>query len=128
LLLEPQRWNKVQKELDPTDFSDGAHRRLAEVYWDHQRDEGEPVLNEFLGQLQDPLLVELAVATVDEVEALADVETTLDGAIARLREVRTLGEERKLQAELRRTSHERDEVLLLKQLQEHARGPHLRRA
>ncbi len=127
LLLDPHRWEVVQNELGPSDFGDQATRRLAEVYWSHQRDEGEPVFNEFLGQLQEPLLVELAVASVEEVEALGDVEATLRGAMHRLREVRTIREERKLRAELRRTSEEQDADILLKKLQEHARRPDLRR-
>ncbi len=128
LMLEPQRWQKVQKELGPDDFRDPTHRRLAEVYWSHQRDEGEPVFNEFLGLLQDPLLVELAVGALEEVQDLSDIEATLNGAMDRLRTVRTTGEERKLRAQLQRTSVEQDEIVLLQKLQEHARRPDLRRA
>lgn len=128
LMLEPQRWQKVQKEIGPEDFCNPMHRRLAEVYWNHQRDEGEPVFNEFLGLLQDPLLVELAVGALEEVQDLSDIAATLDGAMDRLRTVRVTGEERKLRAQLQRTSVEQDEIVLLQKLQEHARRPDLRRA
>jgi hypothetical protein len=138
------------------DFSVPVHRRLAEVYWDHQRHEGEPVFNEFLGQLggSDAALVDLAVEAVDLVESLSptgaeseDVpsrEKMLQEAVNHLGRNRKVREEQKLLAELRRTSHERRpengnesnsagsapedfEVALLKQLQEKARQPDLRR-
>jgi DNA primase len=131
LLLEPRRWHKAQRLVGVADFTDEAHRRLAEAYWDHQRNEGEPVFNEFLGFLKDPSLVELAVEATDEVDSLADPERTLAEALAHLDAARRLREEQKLVAELRRTSEERlgdqDEVGLLRQLQERARQPDLRR-
>ena len=131
LLLEPRRWQRVQRVVGVNDFSDDACRRLAEVYWEHQRNEGEPVFNEFLGLLQDAALVELAVEAVDEVDGLADPDRTLAEALAHLDAVRRRGEEQKLVAELRRSSEERlaeqDEIGLLRQLQEKARRPDLRR-
>ena len=150
LLLEPFRWTKVQQVLDVQDFTDPVRRRLAEIYWHYQRDEGEPVFNEFLGLLRDgsqagkPLpdgtlppsaedLIGLAVEAVDEVEALANVNTTLAEALAHLEGVRQKREEQKLMAELRRTSEEpaaseQVEIDLLKRLQDKARRPDLRRA
>jgi DNA primase len=149
LLLEPFRWTKVQQVLDVSDFTDPVRRRLAEIYWQYQRDEGEPVFNEFLGLLRDgsqagnPLpdgapapsaedLIGLAVEAVDEVEAMADVNTTLAEALAHLEGVKQKREEQKLMAELRRTSEEpsseQAEIDLLKRLQEKARRPDLRRA
>ena len=157
LLLEPGRWMRVQKSVHVEDFSVPLHRRLAEAYWEHQRHEGEPVFNEFLGQLGslDANLVDLAVEAVDEVERLSpaangdsedlpDRDQTLAAAIGHLARAGELREEHKLLAELRRTSHERRpgesgneqnsaageddaEVALLKQLQEKARRPDLRR-
>jgi hypothetical protein len=159
------------------DFAAGSvHRRLAEIYWDYQRHEGEPVFNEFLGLLgnTDPALAEAAVESVDEVERLAstppsakpagdtsdaagagerdaganasadadrpDRDAVLAEAIAHLERIRVAREGQKLLAELRRTTDERrpgggaspenkeqDEVVLLKQLQEKARRPDLRR-
>jgi DNA primase len=149
LLLEPFRWTKVQQSVDVPDFADPVHRRLAELYWQYQRDEGEPVFNEFLGLLRNggvagsaspeginvpsgDDLVALAVETVDEVESLADVGTTLAEALAHFEAVRRKRDEQKLMAELRRTSEERTneqaEIDLLKRLQEKARMTDLRRS
>jgi len=143
------------------DFSVPLHRRLAELYWEHQRHEGEPVFNEFLGHLGtvDAALVDLAVKAVDEVERLAsssagpetnddvpDRDHTLQEAIGHLARAGETREAQKLLAELRRTTLERrpgtdeernnqkgavpadaGEIALLKQLQEKARTPDLRR-
>ena len=119
------------------------------MYWQYQRDEGEPVFNEFLGLLRDggqagstspdgvnvPTgedLVALAVETVDEVEALDDASTTLAEALAHFEAVRRKRDEQKLMSELRRTSEERTneqaEIDLLKRLQEKARMTDLRRS
>jgi DNA primase len=174
LLLEPHRWTRVQRHVHTEDFAAGsAHRRLAEIYWDYQRHEGEPVFNEFLGLLgnTDPALAEAAVEAVDEVERLSsepvapakasgdtsdvpkagekdtdadrpDRDSVLAEAIAHMERVRGAHEGRKLLAELRRATddrrpgastgpapenNEQDEVVLLKQLQEKARRPDLRR-
>ena len=75
----------------------------------------------------------MAVMAVDEVEAMADVNTTLAEALAHLEGVRQKREEQKLMAELRRTSEEpaaseQVEIDLLKRLQDKARRPDLRRA
>jgi hypothetical protein len=155
LLVEPARWMRVQRAVRVEDFSDPLHRRLAGLYWEHQRHEGEPVFNEFLGQLgaTDAALVELAVEAVDEVERLSagaaddddvpDREHTLAEAVRHLEQARALREQQKLLAELKRKSQERGtgeneqnnsegdansvEISLLKQLQEKARQPDLRR-
>jgi hypothetical protein len=149
LLLEPFRWTKVQQSVDVSDFTEPVRRRLAELYWNYQRDEGEPVFNAFLGILRDggqagsaspdevnvPTgddLVALAVETVDEVEVLADPNTTLVESLAHFEAVRRKRDEQKLMAELRRTSEERTdeqaEIDLLKRLQEKARMTDLRRS
>ncbi len=126
LLLEPGRWPNVQRELQPEAFDDPSLRRLAEMYWSHQREEGEPVLSEFLGLLKDPDLVELAISCVDEVEELADLDLTLSEALVHLGPVRQGHEERrKLIAQSKRTSEEamseQDEVLLFERLQARTR-------
>jgi hypothetical protein len=150
LLLEPSRWTRVQQSVDVEDFTDPVRRRLADLYWQYQRDEGEPVFNEFIGLLRDgnqtagqadsnaspapsaEALIGLAVEAVDEVEALADVETTLAEALAHLEDAHRRRDEQKLMSELRRTSEEHTgeqaEIDLLKRLQEKARRPDLRRA
>jgi DNA primase len=74
LLTEPQRWHDVQQSVHVEDFTDALRRRLAAVYWAHQRDEGEPVFSELLSQLRElddaGSLVELAIGLVEETEAL----------------------------------------------------------
>lgn len=132
LLSEPQRWHDVQQDVSPRDFSDQTRRKLAEMYWSHQRDEGEPVFAEFLSYLTEhPALTELAVELVDEIEALEDAGQHLKDSVHHLAEIRRRSEEHKLVAELRRTSDtklpEQAEVDLLKKLQDNARTPDLRR-
>jgi hypothetical protein len=100
------------------------------LYWGHQRDEGEPVFNEFLSLLVDRELKELAVELIEDVERLPNIDDTLKDAVLHLIEVRRRREEQKLVAQLRRTEGElgeQDEVSLLKALQEQARRPNLRR-
>src|SRR5206468_89140 len=84
LLLEPARWHDVQQTVDPSDFTDEARRRLAEVYWTQQRDEGEPVFNQLLGHLAEiggESMVELAVEMADEAQDLPSLDDALAGAL-----------------------------------------------
>jgi hypothetical protein len=132
LLAEPGRWHDAQQAVSPSDFADPVRRKLAEIYWGHQRDEGEPVFSEFLSNLTEhPALTELAVELVDEIESLEDATVHLKDSVQHLAEIRRRNEEQKLVAELRRTSDdklpEQDEVDLLKKLQDKARTPDLRR-
>jgi DNA primase len=132
LLGEPGKWSDVQQEVSPKDFADETRRKLAELYWGYQRDEGEPVFSEFLSYLtEQPALTQLAVELVDEIEELDEASTHLADAVKHLVEIRRRNEEQKLVAELRRTSDaklpEQAEVDLLKKLQDKARTPDLRR-
>lgn len=131
LLAEPGRWHKVQRDVGVADFSEPGRKALAEKYWQHQRDEGEPVFSEFIGDLSDKGLVELAVELVDEAESLQDKEMFLAEAVAHLKESQVRQEGQKLMSALRRTTDERlpeqAEVDLLRQLQEKARRPDMRR-
>jgi len=133
-------------------FTAGRRRRLAEVYWDHQRDEGEPVFAELLSAL-DESLKELAIGVVEEMDALDEPTRaqTLVDALRHFQQVRARAEEFQTLAKLRRTSDGQasgatgeiappatgesqspstgatDEIELLRQMQEHARRPDLRR-
>ncbi len=80
LLAEPQRWADVQLSLGTQDFVGDDLRRLAEVYWSYQRDEGEPVLNELVAALPDDGLKTLALELVQEAEALGDLGLLLRDA------------------------------------------------
>ncbi len=132
LLMEPHRWFDVQQNVNLTDFTDETRRRLAEIYWEYQRDEGEPVFNELLGTLPEPALSELAVELVEEFEHLSDTDVRLNEAIALLAEMRGRDEKDKLLAELRRTSDgptpTGGDGDPLRKLQEKARQPDLRRS
>jgi DNA primase len=130
LLVEPHRWFDVQQNVHLTDFTDETRRKLAEIYWHHHQDEGEPKFNELLGTLTEPEVAELAVELVEEFDTFDDAETQLNEAIALLKEMSGREEQQKLLAELRRTndiaplSGEDDP---LRKLQEKARRPDLRR-
>lgn len=139
LLVEPHRWHDVQVGVHLEDFTDAHHRRIAEVYWAHQRDEGEPVFKEFLGLLRDPDLTELAVELVEEIEGLGkqaeDPNATLDpmlaDAVAYLTQAGQVQEEQKLLATLRRTSEEntseQDELSLFEALVKNNQSTNLHR-
>jgi hypothetical protein len=116
--------------VSPSDFTDALRRKLAELYWAHQRDEGEPVFNEFLGQLAEPALKELAVEIVEETEEFSDSADTLKDAVLHLGEERRRQKERQLVAQIRRVdgeSNEQDQIATLKKIQDMARQPDLRR-
>src|SRR5690349_6949467 len=62
LFAEPGRWHQVQQTVHLEDFSDESCRKLAELYWNYQRNEGEPEFREFLSAVMDEQLKELAAA------------------------------------------------------------------
>ena len=131
LLLEPKRWAKVQTVVAVEDFVDTKLRAVAQVYWDHQREEGEPVFNEFIDSLKEAELKSLAIELADAVEEM-DLEVTLSGALEYLSEMKHRRAEEKMVATLRRTGDEQElseeeQVKLLVKLQESARRPDLRR-
>jgi hypothetical protein len=86
LLREPHRWHQVGLVLHPEDFGDLGHRRLAEIYWQHQQDLGEPVFSEFIGSLDEPAMKELAVMSLELAEGFSAVDEMLNGALAFLEE------------------------------------------
>ena len=136
LLLEPARWAEVQKTVHLEDFQDSAHRRLAETYWNHQRDEGEPVFNEFLASLVEPELMEIAVNSVEEVNRLGDKDNVLADVYAFFERNRRVRIEQKLVATSRRMTEgrrmnqgegEADEIELLRKLSERRSKADLRK-
>ena len=130
LLLQPSKWHEVQQHVDVADFTDDHRRQLAEVYWAHQRDEGEPVFNEFLSDLPDERLRGLAIELVEEVESLHPSADLIAEAVLHLEEQRRRREEQKLTAQLRRSNAqlgEQDEILVLRKLSENASQPNIRR-
>jgi hypothetical protein len=128
-MAEPQRWRDVQQHVSPKDFTDERRVMLAERYWDHQRDLGEPEFNEFIGTLEDPELAALAAEMVAAVESL-DVQQTLGDVLGHWQSTRRRKTESELAARLRRTSQstpEADQIDLLRQLQERVREPDMKR-
>jgi hypothetical protein len=126
LLNEPKRWQQVQQHVQPAQFNDRLRQQLAERYWDHQRNEGEPVFSEFLSLLDSDPLKQLAIELVDETEQLADVEKLLNDSIGHLEEVRKRHATDQLVAEARKTD-EVDELELLRRLSDHKKQPDLRK-
>ncbi len=88
LLNEPQRWTDIQHRVSVEHFADDDRKKLAKLFWQHSRDEGEVVFAEFLGGLNDPELVGLAVSLIEESAQLPNAEVTLNDAIACLTETR----------------------------------------
>ncbi len=128
LLLEPGKWHDVQQHVCPQDFTDQARSRLAEAFWERQRDEGEPQFSEFIGTLESELQA-LAAELVNAAQLL-ESEHILGDAIAHFHQARRRRHELELIAQLQRTSErtsEADEIALLRQLQEQSRQPDLRR-
>jgi DNA primase len=131
LLMEPARWHDMQQVVDPADFTDEKRRQLAEVYWHHQRDEGEPVFNQFLSDLPDTGLVELAVELVVECEKLPALNDAVRDAVLHLDGVRQRRKEQKLVAQFGRKDQklgEEEEITALKELVESVSRPNLRRS
>ncbi len=122
LLAEPSRWHNVQQVVSVHDFSEDARQRLAQIYWEHQRDEGEPVFNEFLAAVGDEGLRQLAIELVDEVGRLDDLGSTLEEAMKHL----ALQQRQRMEQEVFAQARDGD-VSALKKLQEQRRAPDLRR-
>ena len=142
LLTEPHRWHEVQVNLHVEDFLNPRHRRIAEVYWSHQRDEGEPVFNQFLDLLNDPNLTELAFELVNDIEGLSGsievveeqltvLNQTLDQALGFLTQAKHDVAQQKLLATLRRTNDEnasgQDDLSLFEALVKNNQSTNLRR-
>jgi len=129
LLAEPGRWYEVQNTMSVKDFTDPVRKNLADAYWLFQREEGEPVFNEFVGTLREPAAADLAVELIEEFDSMADPAAQLSQAIAYLAEVREREEQQKHLAELRRTNASPAELGddVLRKLMEKARRPDLRR-
>ena len=86
LLAEPSQWLDIQQAVRIDDFTDDLCRQLAQIYWDYQRDEGEPVFSQLLSTLDEPALKELAVELVDEVEQTTNANELLAGYVLHLGE------------------------------------------
>ena len=130
LLAEPQRWFDVQDKIHLTDFTEETRRKLAEIYWQHHQDEGEPKFSELLGTLTEQTTSDLAIELIEEFDTFDNAEARLNEAIALMKEMGGRDEQQKLLAELRRTNdapQPSGDDDPLRKLQEKARRPDLRR-
>jgi DNA primase len=131
MLLHPEAWQAVQLHVSPDDFLDPQRHTLATRYWDHQRNEGEPVFNEFLSVLEDPRLVELAVQVVDECEKLPDVNELVTSSVQYVLYTRQRRERARISAQLKRqddgVENDEDAIDKLQKLTDSARTPDMRR-
>jgi DNA primase len=107
LLIEPGRWFDLQQHVHLEDFTDADRARLARLYWEHQRHEGEPLFSEFLGALTEAKLGSLGIELVEEAEGFADPDSELADAIGHMEEAKSRREEEKHLAALRRTKEEK---------------------
>jgi hypothetical protein len=128
LLAEPGLWHRVQMVLRPGEMLHPRVRSVAQSFWAHQRDEGEPVLAEFL-DLLEPALKTLAIELVDAADEMNDRLAVLDGALAYLKDSKEKRENQKRLAVLRaeKDMSEEQQIELLRQLEKTARQPDLRR-
>jgi DNA primase len=104
LLAQPGRWFDLQRTIQPEQFSDPIRRQLAELYWDHQRHEGEPELHHFIGDSVRPEIAQLAIDLFEEFEWLGEPEDRLRDATNFFERQQADRMRNKQEAELRRTS------------------------
>lgn len=107
LLHLPGEWQNVQQLLDCSQFTDVRLCELATFYWDHQRHEGEPVLEELLAIAPDDALKSLIIELADEVEMMNNPAATLADAVSYLRQEQVRQEHSKLVTDLRRSNNGR---------------------
>jgi hypothetical protein len=151
LLVKPDLWNEAQQHVHVEDFSNPEIRRIAELYWEFQRDEGEPEFASLLsvlqgqsesgsGELNDPAtsglptgnrLGQLAIELLQQGESMPHHQQTLKDAIECLSELRRRTERMKLLAALRRNDQEaenaEDEIQQLRNIAQMAKVGDLRR-
>ena len=127
LLATPGWWHEVQKDVLLDDFCEADNHRLAEVYWDYQRNEGEPQFAEFLVVLKGLKLSELAIELLQEAEAFADIAVLIRDGVSYLKSAREMREFAKLRAQSMRKIGDEDSLELLKKFTERAKGPDNRR-
>lgn len=130
LLLQPEAWHGVQLHVSPEDFLDPLRHELAQRYWDYQRNEGEPVFNEFLGLLGNAHLVQVAVEVVDECDKLEQLNELVASSVQYVLYTRQRRERAKISAQLKRqdgVEDDDDAIDKLQKLADSARTPDMRR-
>ena len=131
VMLKPDRWLTLQKDIQPEDFAIGLRRQLAEIFWDICRHDGEPDFAHLLCELPDDALKQLAIDVVNEVESFINVEQVLDCAVQHVQEARGRAQETANLAQIRAgddTGESDDpQIDLLRQLAEKSSRPDMRR-
>ena len=94
----------MQQLLDCSHFTDQRLGELATFYWDHQRHEGQPVLEDLIALAPDDAVKSLIIELADEVEMMNNPASTLADAVAFLRQEKVRQEHSKLVADLRRSN------------------------
>lgn len=125
VLRDPARWDELQQDVCPQDFTEESRVRLAELFWEVARHDGHQELPDLLSLMEEDGMKTLAVTLVEEVEALSDAEQVVRSAVEHIRRSRDLQEESRKLAQLHRgvgsSGDSVGEVDLLQQLQEQVR-------
>lgn len=127
LLARPSEWLHVQVKVSPSDFTDPRLRALAEVYWEHQRNEGEPTFDVLLSALPTPALRTLATELLEECETLPNPAATLTDAVKYCEEERGRQTMARRLATLSPGKEDAQKLELLRELSSRSRQPDLRR-
>lgn len=129
LLLAPNWWHEVQKHVSPEDFVEERNHKLASVYWDYQKNEGEPVFSEFLTLLQELALNDLALELVQESDTGGEIPPILTPAVEYLQYARQRRDSARLSVKMNQTTdaNQDEAVDLLRKITEAARRPDMRK-
>ncbi len=124
LLHVPAAWQKVQQVIDCTEFMTEEIRPLAVWYWDYQRHEGAPVLEELIAALDNDMLKSLAIELASEVETMNNLHQTLSDAVQFVQREKDRSVRQKLVNDLRRSTQEHQDSAddVLRRLSEAARA------
>jgi DNA primase len=103
LLHVPDAWQHVQQVIDSTEFMVEEIRPLAQWYWDYQRHEGAPVLEELIALIEDQGLKSLVIELAAEVEAVNNLHQTLEDAVQFVQREREISRRNKQVLDLKRS-------------------------
>ncbi len=106
LLHLPDAWQSVQQVLDSTEFTVSEIKPLADWYWDYQRHEGAPVLEDLIAVMEDPVLKSLVIELASEVEAMNNLHQTLEDAVQFVQREKDRSHRQKLVNDLKRSTSE----------------------
>ncbi len=99
----PDAWQQVQQVIDCTEFTADDLQPLATWYWDYQRHEGAPVLQELIGALDNDVLKSLVIELASEVETMNNPHQTLSDMVQFVQRDKDRSQRQKLASDLRRS-------------------------